>query len=831
MIHHLDLNGRWAVSMAGSTDSIPAVVPGCIHTDLLAAKRIPDPYFRANENDMQWIGEKDWVYSRTFDVPAELLERDRVLLRCEGLDTLAEIRINGKPFAKTDNAFRTWEFPVGKALKAGRNTIEIRLCSVPRRVAGLQAKRSLPNWGSGQYKVPGGSWIRKSGCNFGWDWGPKLLTCGIWRPISIVAFDTARLTDVHIRQDHTKPGVVRLAVRVAAEVVGRKSLHAFAFAVFNGRVQAMGEVNLQKGEAEVPLAIREPHLWWPNGLGEQPLYTVYVEIRDANGEVFDMAEKRIGLRTLELVREKDPWGESFCFAANGVRFFGKGANWIPADTFVTRVTRADYERLLRDAAAAHMNMTRVWGGGIYEDDMFYDQCDELGICVWQDFMFACSTYPTFDSSYMRNVEQEARDNVRRIRHHPSIAMWCGNNELEQGLVADTWTGHQMSWKDYGRLFDELLPRVVRELDPERPYWPCSPHSPHGDRRDFNNPTCGDAHLWSVWHGRQPFEWYRGAFHRFCSEFGFQSFPEPKTVRTYTKDEDRNVTSFVMEHHQRSGNGNSAIMDYMLSWFRLPVGFESTLWLSQILQGLGIKYAVDHWRRHMPQTMGAIYWQLNDCWQVASWSSIDWFGRWKALHYFARRFFAPIAVTAVEDVSKGAVDLYAANDRLESKAGVVRWTLTDALGKTVAAAEKKVKMQKQTSGRIMRIDVKKALAEHGPRNLILWGELWVDDECVSTDLALFARPKHIDLATNPGIGTTIKKAVDGGFDVTLRAKKAALWVWMELEGLEARYGDNFFHLRPGEPVTVTVKPAVETSVGTVRERLVVRSLVDTYRESL
>jgi beta-mannosidase len=491
------------------------------------------------------------------------------------------------------------------------------------------------------------------------------------------------------------------------------------------------------------------------------------------------------------------------------------------------LTGEDYRRLLEDAASAHMNMLRVWGGGIYEDDRFYDLCDELGLCVWQDFMFACATYPTFDKAFLKNVEAEARDAVRRLRHHPSLVVWCGNNELEQGLVGEKWDDRRMSWKDYSRLFDELLPQVVRELDPDRDYWPSSPHSPLGDRHNYNNPECGDAHLWSVWHGKQPFEWYRTISPRFCSEFGFQSFPEPRTVRDYTETGDRNLTGFVMEHHQRSGSGNALIVHYLTDWFRLPSRFEGWLWVSQILQGLAIQYAVEHWRRNRPRTMGALYWQLNDCWPVASWSSIDWAGRWKALHYLARRFFAPILLSAVEDSERGIVDLHVTNDG-GAVDGRLTWTLTTADGQAVTRGESEIRLPLAGSRRAVRLRFGEAMAEHGPRNLILWADLEVGGRTASSALATFARPKHFEL-TDPKIRVSVTNQRGGEYKVRLRARKPALWAWLEVEDTDARYSDNFLHLQPGREIAIAVQPERAMGVEEFRRRLRVRSLVDTWRE--
>jgi beta-mannosidase len=826
------LNGEWSVS-SESQDPIPAQVPGCVHADLLAAGIIEDPYYRDNENNVQWIGETDWTYTRRFTVPAEFLHHHRVLLRCEGLDTLATLTLNGREIARTDNMYRTWECDVKDALAAGENILEVRFAStLPYIAERQQQQRCLPGW-CPPHEPRGRAWVRKEPCNYGWDWGPVLITCGIWRDIALLAFDTARLTEVQIRQDHTTPGEVTLSVAATAEVTRAAELTAKVTVQLLGSQASRacpGEISFPTqagaGRLRSQVTIENPQLWWPNDMGAQPLYDVVVTLLRGE-EVIDTAARRIGLRTLVLEREEDEWGESFRFAVNSVPFFAKGANWIPADAILTRLTRDHYARLLRSAAGAHMNMLRVWGGGIYEQEWFYELCDELGLCVWQDFMFACATYPTFDPDFLHNVRAEQEDVVRRLRHHPCLALWCGNNELEMGLVGQAWNEQQMSWEDYGKLFDVLLPDSVRALDPDRSYWPGSPHSPRGDRHDHSNPNWGDAHLWDVWHGKKPFEWYRTCEHRFASEFGFQSFPEPKTVCHYTAPEDYNITSYVMEHHQRSGIGNATIVGYMLDWFRLPANFEMTLWLSQVLQGMAMKYAVENWRRHMPRTMGTLYWQLNDCWPVASWSSIDYFGRWKALHYLAKEFYAPLLVSGVEDAQAGTVELHVTSDLCEPQAGTLAWSLTDLAGQALAGAELPAAIAPQANTLVTTLELNEALQRHGTRNLLLWLELTVDGRRVSSNLVTFARPKHLEL-TDPGITAAVEPAGDGAFTVTLAAERPALWTWLELERDEARFSENFLHLRPGQPAVITVTPAAPVSLDRVREQLRVRSLVDTYR---
>jgi beta-mannosidase len=823
---HLGLDGIWQAARAGEDIWIDAPVPGCVHTALLAAGRIGDPFFRDNEDHQQWITEADWVYRRNFDVPGAALARERVALMFDGLDTLATVTLNGKELGRTDNMFRIWEFDVKGVLRERGNRLEILFASPIPFLAERERIRHLPDW-HGPREVDGRAWLRKSPCSFGWDWGPHLASCGLWKSVSLIAWDGARIADLHVRQDHSQPGRVDLTVAVAVERVKatRSGLRVEVSVLREGGEVAGAAADVAADRVAAALRIDAPELWWPNGMGGQPLYDVVVTLRNDGGQVLDTMSCRIGLRTLRLDRHADQWGESFQFVVNGTAFFAKGANWIPADAFVTRLARADYERLVGDAAEVSMNMLRLWGGGIWERDEFYEACDERGICVWHDFMFACSAYPAFDQSFLANVRAEAEENIRRLRHHASIALWCGNNELEQGLVGDAWTDRTMSWEDYGRLFDRLLPEVVRDVDPDRDYWPASPHTPIGDRRNFNDPASGDAHLWEVWHGRKPFEWYRTCGHRFNSEFGFQSFPEPRTVRGYTDPCDRNVTSWVMERHQRSGIGNTVIMQYLLDWFRMPAGFDATLSLSQVLQAMAMKYAVEHWRRSMPRGMGTLYWQLNDCWPVASWSSIDWHGRWKALHHLARRFFAPVLVSGVEDATAGTVEVHVTSDLREPFEGTASWALTTVAGERLDEGRFPVSTAERSSRPVGTIDVKRHLEERGPRDLLVWLGLERGGVEASSNLVLFARPKHLELR-NPGIRAR-STADDHGYRVELSAAHPALWAWIELEDTDARCSDNYVNLRPGFPQVIRVEPAERLSLGAFRRRLRVSSLVDTY----
>jgi beta-mannosidase len=805
-----------------------------VHTDLLAAGEIEDPFYRDNEAGLQWITRENWVYERTFQME-DWSAFDRVLLRCEGLDTIATVTLNDAELGTTDNQYRTWEFDVKGVIQTGRNTLRIRfespLAYLECRAAG---ERPLPGWAPPQ-ETALRPWIRKSPCSFGWDWGPVLTSSGIWRPLEIVAFNTARITDLRVRQDHSriKQGVVGLDIDGVAEIgpAGEgAAFDAHARVYYKGSAIAEARGKWTDGRTHLHIDVRNAQLWWPAGMGDQPLYEVSLNVERQRAPVAH-ASRRVGLRTLRLDRHEDAWGESFQFVINGIPFFAKGANWIPADAFVVRLTRVEYARLIKAAALANMNMLRVWGGGIYESDAFYDLCDEYGLCVWQDFMFACATYPAFDEAWMANVRIEIEQNVRRLRHHPSVALWCGNNELEQGLVGDAWSGGQMSWEDYGKLFDRLIAGVVAEEDPQRNYWPGSPHTPPpGDRKNHADPARGDAHLWDVWHGRQPFEWYRTAQHRFCSEFGFQSFPEPRAVERYTAPGDRNITSPVMERHQRSGIGNAVILHYLLDGYRMPVGFENTLWLSQIQQGMAIKYAVEHWRRNRPRCMGALYWQLNDCWPVASWASIDYEGRWKALHYLARRFYAPLLVSGVEKPEDGTVDIHAGNDLLKPFQGTLAWRVTRVDGKVVRSGVQPVVLAAGSTALQTTLALSDLIAHYGARDLIVWLTM-LDGEgaAVSWNVVTFCRPKHLELQ-QPNLKVEIRAWDDNSYAVTLTSKAPVLWLWASLRGIEAKYDDNFICLEPARPMRIRVTPATRMKPDDFREALVLRSVWDTYQES-
>ena len=834
----VDIGGSWLVKQADTDEQIPANVPGDIYADLLREGKIPDPFYRNNEEQLQWIGETDWLYSREFTIDNSLFEHDLIMLCCDGLDTFAKITLNGKTIAQTDNMFRSYEWDVKSILVPGKNSIEIYFASTIPYAQKKQKKHYLPCWGVDAagydenwvmhkpHKVNiAHGWIRKEQCNYGWDWGLMAVTCGIWKDIKLTAFNSARINNVHIRQQHTD-NKVTLSTDITLESVSNEKISAKITLSYENIIIENKKVDISGNSEHTEIVLEEPNLWWPAGMGNQHLYDVNIELMDSNNIKIDSTYKRIGLRTVNLERKKDKWGQSFHFAVNGLPFFTKGANWIPTDGILANIPKTRYYTLLKAATEANMNMIRVWGGGIYEPDIFYDICDELGLLVWQDFMFACSTYPTYDDDFIKTVEAELHDNIKRLRHHTCIALWCGNNELEQGLAGDEWTDKTMCWKDYSRLFDEIMPNIVNELDPDTDYWPCSPHTPLGDRTEFNNPTCGDSHLWDVWHGKKPFEWYRTTNHRFVSEFGFQSFTEPKTTNYFTVPEDRNVTSYIMEHHQRSDIGNSTIMHYMLDWFRIPLGFENTIWVSQIQQGMAIKYAVEHWRRNMPESMGAIYWQLNDTWPGPSWSSIDYFCRWKALHYIAKKFYEPIMISGVEIQETKEVEIHITNDLHEKSPVKVICEVTDLSGNILYADTFETETLPHGNKNTASICLKNIIEKNGTRNILVWLELHKDNKTVSTNFVNFEKPKYLELK-NPNIKTDISIIDTDSFNIVLTANSPALWTWLELKNIDAQFSDNFFHLRTGRPLEIRVKPNSSLKIEEFKKQLIVKSLVDTY----
>jgi len=796
----ISLNGAWKMRAADESGWREAIVPGTVYTDLLRDGDMEDPFWRENEREAFARMEKGYEYVRTFEVGAEDLDADSVILRCEGLDTLCHVYLNGAHVADTNNMHRTWEFDAQKYLRAGENEIRVVLDSPLRYIREENEKR--PCWQSTD-ATPGFPHIRKTHCQFGWDWGPRLPDAGIWRDIELQFIRGGRLPDVMISQTHA-PGHVTLRVAPMPELRGE--IHSVEMEITvtspDGGVYTADEA----GTVEID----HPRLWWPANQGEQPLYTVRV-ILLVNGEEADRWEKRIGLRTIEVRREKQPDGESFGFVVNGRPVFAMGADYIPEDNLFGRLSAARTRKLLEDAKAANMNMIRVWGGGYYPSDDFFDTCDELGLMVWQDFMFACAYYDLTEE-FEQNIIAEAEDNVRRIRHHACLALLCGNNEMEEfhyfPMREELGSGHT-GWKnvspkyhaDYTKMFEYILPKITKELAPEVFYWPSSPSSGGA----FDNPvdgSRGDVHYWDVWHGDKPFTDYLEHRFRFVSEFGFQSFPNLPTVESFTLPDDRNIFSRIMERHQRNLSANGKIMNYLSRTYLYPKDFDHLLYCSQLLQAEAVRCGVEHWRRDRGYCMGTIYWQLNDCWPVASWASIDYYGRWKALHYAAKRFFAPVMISArehgetdqnphinefhPEQISCGA-ELYVCNESPDAASGTVTWSLRNAAGEIKREDREEVTVNAGEAKNVAELK----FPEADMTGDYLYYAFESTDGNLSEGVVLFCAPKHFR-HQDPCL-----KMRREGDTLIVTAEAFAQSVEIMSEDPDLLLSDNYFSMNPGE----------------------------------
>ncbi len=814
----VSLSGTWNVRSSDGSLQLVGTVPGCVHTDLRAANLMGDPHWRDEEKHQLWITEKDWIYERRFSVTEAFLEHEHVELVAEGLDTLTEIQINGNVLATTDNMFRCYRFPLNDRLKAGENSICVTFRSPLPLLAEKHAKRPLTTWNVNEAAYASRGYIRKMACSFGWDWGLMGATAGIWKPINLEAWDAAKLDNVRLQQVH-EDGLVRL--HVVPEFLGAPAA--------NEQVRVIVEKDSavvcdDAGPADKALTctLTNPTLWFPNSLGSQPLYTVRILYTTGDGSVRGQLARRIGLRTLALVREADEYGESFTFSINGRKAFMKGANWIPAELYPSAVDRQRLRPLLVAARDSHMTMLRVWGGGIYESEDFYDLCDELGLLVWQDFAFACGSYPLDDPTFVENARMEAIDNIRRLRHRASLALWCGNNELEQGIVGgENYEDGRMPWKDYVAFFDGVLGATTAEYDGVTPFWPGSPHTPApGDRLDFNDNNRGDTHMWSVWFGGKPFEAQRQWTTRFMSEFGFQSFPEMKTIEAFTEPEDRNLTSYIMDFHQRSGPGNKTILSYIASWFLMPNSLASTVTLSQLSQALCVEFATEHLRRIQPRSMGVLYWQLNDLWPAPTWSSIDYFGRWKALQHFARRFNEPLHVSLLEHTeSTPQMAIHLSNQRLDSTEADVHWRVVTTSGVTVEQGSLRVLIPAQTNEEITRLDCETLIQKFGRRSLLFYS--WAqrsEDSQTAIVMNSFSRPKHLTLE-DPGLESQTVTHDETRVDITLQTQRPALWVRLSHPDPATEFSDNYFHLLPGQPKTISATTATAPTGPFVVESLI------------
>lgn len=817
------LTGKWQFRQAGDLNWLPAQVPGGVHTDLLSAGLIPDPFEGDNENAVQWVAESDWEYRRIFNVDPQLLAEARQFLVCDGLDTLASVQLNGQMVGRAENMFRKYRWEVTNLLKLGENEILITFASPSRFVMEHDKIRRLP--GTNDTNIPGAPYLRKAPCHFGWDWGPKLPAIGIWKDIRLEGGSIARLEDIQIRQVHAN-GQVTLLLKVTPERWSPAEVFLTVTLTDPQGETTTLHASHQTLTNEFQIPVENPQLWWPNGYGSQPLYQLHVSLL-SSGRSLDERNYQVGLRTLELCQLPDTYGVSFTFIVNDVPIFAKGANWIPADSFPTRITPQKLEYLIKSSAKVNINMLRVWGGGYYESDAFFDLCDQYGILIWHDFMFACAAY-TFTPAFSENVHQEVIDNIRRLRHHPCLALWCGNNEMESGWVHWGWnTPLNADLKASDRqFFYQTLPAWVQAEDPNHPYWPSSPssHTPH---EIPNSDAAGDNHVWEVWHGLQPFSYYRTRFPRFASEFGFQSLPDLETIKTYAPTSEWNMNSYIMELHQRSPRGNGLIVAYMTDHFRLPKDFESLVYLSQVQQAEAMRTAVEHWRRNRERCSGTLYWQLNDCWPVASWSSIDYYGRWKALQYVARRFYTPLLLSA--ENNGPLINLYLTNDQTTAWQGEIHWALETFDGEPLLTGSQVALAAPLSTTPVISFDCSPYLNPQLQRNAILVCELWKEHQRLSLTAIPFLPDKYL-LLQDPEF--SIETKVESGLLYTqLQANSLARFVEFRLEGElkpgEGIFSDNYFDLPAHRLLTVTCPIPSGWTPGQSQGALRVRSLVQTY----
>ncbi|HZH59533.1 MAG TPA: glycoside hydrolase family 2 protein [Metabacillus sp.] len=815
----ISLNGAWLMKSSDGLKCLEASVPGTVMNELFRHGEIEDPFYRDNERFAYDIASKDYKFIREFIIEEELLHNQHIVLRFEGLDTISEIKINGSHIAKTNNMHRIYEFNIKPFLVTGLNKIEVTLFSPIHYISNKQKEEKL--WGVTD-AIEGYPHLRKGHSMFGWDWGPQIPDLGIWRDVSLLAWNMGRIDEVYVTQEH-RHKEVEVHVRVELKAYSKKPV-SLKVNLTNplGNVESVSIEHVLKQET-VSFHVVNPQLWWPNNYGKQPLYKV--EVITLNGtDVLDEKKLNIGLRTIKVKHEPDQWGKSFEFEVNGLSIFAMGANYIPEDSLLARNSKERTERLINDCIEANFNMIRVWGGGIYPEDYFFDLCDQKGIIVWQDFMFACSMYDLNDD-FRRNVEQEVKDNMKRIRHHASLGIWCGNNEVEEAWVywGDMPDEDYKHKADYIKLFEFIIPELAKELDPQTFYWSSSPSS-GGGFNEPRNPNEGDMHYWEVWHGLKPFSEYEKFHFRFCSEFGFQSFPSMKTIHSFTEPEDRNIFSYIMEKHQKNGAANGKILFYLSENFLYPKDLDSLLFASQLLQAEAIKYGVEHWRRNRGRCMGSLYWQLNDCWPVASWSSVDYFGRWKALHYYAKKFYAPILMSLRGEGSD--VEIHLTNDTLSAIDAHIEWTLRKNTSEILVQGTLQSKVKNLSAKQCEKLLLGEYLTEDNKRNTYLECKLYINGEQMTVTTMLFTKPKHFNFL-DPELTYHVSETTNT-FEINISSQAFAKYIELDLETADCKFTDNYFDLSAGDIRKIIVNKDSLTenlSLESFKDQLKLRSVFD------
>ena len=807
------INDGWQFCEKGSDKTYPAAVPGSQYEDLLLHGLIPDPYKEDNESKTAWVADKDFVYSRRISLPEDMKDKEHISLYCECLDTLADVYLDGEKIGSHDNYFLPFEADVTG--KLGENSLlEIHFASPAEFLRKMQQVDQMPRNCNGMNGIPH---IRKPGCHFGWDWGPFIPTVGISSDIKLKAWNGARISDLHITQEHIKDEG-KLTVKLHAEAECEFTPQSGARAEISllspqGELIAKQSVSLNKPSAD--FTVDDPQLWWSHDISDShPLYTVLVRLDQ--GEESEVFERKIGLRTIELDRSADEYGTNFRFILNGVPLFIKGANYIPPDALLTRVNTTTYKKLLGAVKRANMNMVRVWGGGRYETDEFYDMCDREGILIWQDFMFACNPYPFYNDEFRKNVLEEVTYNVKRLRNRPSLALWCGNNEIE--TMSAGWLPYTKLREWTEKFFWHILPEHLRTVDDKTPFIPGSPVG-KGYMDGVASDEHGDVHMWTVWHGLQPLTYYRKRFSRFCSEFGLESMPDMNTIRSFCPEDQLDLTSPVMQAHQKCPSGNGKIAYYTSTRFRLPAKFDDTVYLSQIVQSECVRDATEHWRRNRGRCNGSMYWQLNDCWPVLSWASIDYYGGYKALQYTARHFNAPLTASACE--TKNGVDLHVINDKAVPFKGRIEYVLSRFDGKRLASGKAPADCGAASARKVCSPDIKGALARCNHNCVLQYSLIGEDEKTVCTRTVLFKPEKKLAL---PDPELSLDITVAGGVaTIKVKAKKYARYVKLFAAGISEPFSDNYFDLVAGEEKVITLPVPEDMTADKARKIISVTSI--------
>jgi beta-mannosidase len=813
----IDLGGKWKFRRAGTNLWMDAKVPGCVHTDLMRNNLIPDPFLRDDEKSIQWISDIGWEYEKTFLISDTIFRFPHIELVCKGLDTYANVYLNDSLIIIADNMFRDWYANIQRLLRIGVNHLRVQFPSI--------TAENKARYGRLKHKLPGDEKVvcRKAAYQFGWDWGPTLITSGIWRPIYIRCWDQMNVLGVQYIQKNLSDSIANLTA--VFTFLSSVSDTTFIQLSVKDKMLATKKVPVQSGVnvARIDFQIRNPKRWWPNGLGDPYLYPIHYNVYFTE-KLASEGTQKVGLRTIELHEDKDSAGNSFHFVVNDIPVFMKGANYIPQDNFPSRVTDSSYKALIVSVKAANMNMLRVWGGGIYENDIFYDLCDENGILVWQDFMFACALYPD-NRDFIRNVQAEAIQNVVRLRNHPCIALWCGNNEIDEGWKNWEWQkkyGYTPQdsaevWNNYKGIFGGTLLTVISKYDSLRPYIISSPRIGWGRPESTKQ---GDMHYWGVWWGKEPFSAYKDKIGRFMSEYGFQGFPPMESIRKFTLPADRQLGSQVMKAHQKHPVGYETIDEYMLRDYKRPKDFNSYVYVSQLLQAEGIKTAIEAHRRAKPYCMGTLYWQLNDCWPVVSWSSRDYYGHEKALQYFVKNEYNTMLVSPV--VKNGIVQVYIISDSLQDCQLNLRLSLRYFGGQTFLDTTRTIYILQNSSSSYVEIPVDKLVQDKDTKQLVFTAQLTSGKKILSQNNFYFDPVKDL-LLEKPLITKTVNKSPEG-YLITLSSDKLAKNVYLT-SGQKGFFSDNFFDLLPGETRTVTFTTK-DNSTG-FEGKLKIMTLADTY----